>query len=192
MSKSEASRSKDDHNNLKPSRNCGEEDEEDRGNDEIVEPIAADNSTTLTTISTAPAAVNEFMFTKNFRRLFVRFVPDNTLMALRAATKAWKAVVEEVIDDGVASGAILVHGGKDMSGGGPKSREPGAKARKERRKLLTRVISLLNITKVGMYTCDYAFNLVIVDIPEGVESIRACAFYCCSSLTTVYFQRSLR
>ncbi|GMH59217.1 hypothetical protein TrLO_g15037 [Triparma laevis f. longispina] len=40
------------------------------------------------TVSTAPAAVDEFMFTNDFRRLLVGFVPIDALMALKAATKA--------------------------------------------------------------------------------------------------------
>ena len=52
------------------------------------------------------------MLTNDFGRLLVQFVPRNTLMTLRSAMNAWKAVAEEVIDEGVASGEILVHDGK--------------------------------------------------------------------------------
>jgi len=51
-----------------------------------------------------------------------------------------------------------------------------AVARQERRKLVTRVIFLLSITKVGAHACDDAINLVVVDIPEGVERFCGCAF----------------
>ena len=92
-----------------------ENDEEDEDTDEMVEHSEADNSTTSTTVSIAPAAVDEFIFTIDFRRLLVGFAPVDALMAFRVATKVWKAVVEEVINDGVACGDMLVHDGKDIS-----------------------------------------------------------------------------
>ncbi|GMH93051.1 hypothetical protein TL16_g12522 [Triparma laevis f. inornata] len=58
---------------------------------------------------------DDFMRTPKFKRHFVEFVPDDTLMTLRSTTKAWKAVVEEVIDERIESGVMLVHGGKDIS-----------------------------------------------------------------------------
>ena len=58
---------------------------------------------------------NNFLSTNDFRRLLVPFIPDDTLMALRCATKAWQVIVEEVIDEGVASDEIIVHDGKDIS-----------------------------------------------------------------------------
>ncbi|GMI18516.1 hypothetical protein TrLO_g14870 [Triparma laevis f. longispina] len=57
-----------------------------------------------------------------------------------------------------------------------------AKAREERSKLATRVTFLLNVKKVGDCACCYAVNLVVVDIPEGVESIHVAAFEYCRSL----------
>jgi len=64
-------------------------------------------------------------------------------------------------------------------------------AREVRRKLVTRAIFLLNITKFGDRTCKYASNLVVVEIPEGVVSISAAAFTACTSLTTVSFPTTL-
>ena len=57
------------------------------------------------------------MHTPEFRRHFVEFVHVQTLMAFRSTTKAWKAVAEEVIDDRVSSGQLMVHDGKDISNG---------------------------------------------------------------------------
>ena len=101
-------------------------------------------------------------------------------MALRSASKAWTVIVEEVINRGGADGEMLVHDGNDIS-------KEVAGPREGRRKLVTRDIFLLNITKVGDFACYYAVNLVVVDIPEGVESIGSGSFERCSSLTTVYF-----
>ncbi|GMH97867.1 hypothetical protein TL16_g13376, partial [Triparma laevis f. inornata] len=38
------------------------------------------------------------------------------------------------------------------------------------------VIFFLNITNVGSYACKLATNLVVVDIPEGIEGIGRYAF----------------
>ncbi|GMI01923.1 hypothetical protein TrLO_g8130 [Triparma laevis f. longispina] len=99
------------------------------------------------------------MYTPNFRRHFVEFVLGDTLMTLRLATKGWKAAADAFIDEGVRSGAMIVHDGKDIS------------YEAERRELVTRAIIPLNITKVGDKACLYAIKLVVVDIPEGVERI---------------------
>ncbi|GMI01921.1 hypothetical protein TrLO_g8130 [Triparma laevis f. longispina] len=116
------------------------------------------------------------MYTPNFRRHFVEFVLGDTLMTLRLATKGWKAAADAFIDEGVRSGAMIVHDGKDIS------------YEAERRELVTRAIIPLNITKVGDKACLYAIKLVVVDIPEGVERIDSLQtldrriFYGCSEL----------
>ncbi|GMH90503.1 hypothetical protein TL16_g11789 [Triparma laevis f. inornata] len=125
------------------------------------------------------------MFKKYFKRLFIGFAMDDTLMKLRLATKAWKRVADAFIDEGVESGAIIVHDGKDIS------YEVG-QARGERRKLVTRVIFLLNVIQAGNSACAMAINLVVVEIPEGVESIGDLAFLRCRSLTTVSFPTTLK
>ncbi|GMI10459.1 hypothetical protein TrLO_g8341 [Triparma laevis f. longispina] len=107
-------------------------------------------------------------------------------MALRLASKSRKRMADAFIDKGVKSGAMIVHGGKDTSNG-----DAGAQARQERLQLVTRVIFLLNITKMGANTCVFAVNLVVVDIPEGVERISTGVFYGCLSLTTVSFPTTL-
>mmetsp|Transcript_14907 Transcript_14907/g.27687 ORF Transcript_14907/g.27687 Transcript_14907/m.27687 type:complete len:229 (+) Transcript_14907:904-1590(+) len=61
----------------------------------------------------------------------------------------------------------------------------------ERMKKVTTVVFLLNTTKVGDYACCYAANLVVVHIPEGVQSIGKRAFLGCTSLTTVSFPKTL-
>ncbi|GMH58544.1 hypothetical protein TL16_g02632 [Triparma laevis f. inornata] len=169
MSKSVASESNDGHNTREKGGKRGAGDEEDEDGDGKIEGSAADDSTTLTTVFAAPAATDQFMHTPEFRRHFVDFVHVQTLMALRLATKGWNTAADALIDEGVMSGELMVHGGNDLSYG-------AAKARKERRKFATRLIFLLNITKVGEYACSWAVNLVVVDIPEGVERIGYAAF----------------
>ena len=70
---------------------------------------------TLPTVSTVPATTDQFMHTPEFRRHFVEFVPVDALMALRLATKGWNAAVDALIDEGLISGAMIVHGGNDKS-----------------------------------------------------------------------------
>ena len=55
---------------------------------------------------------------------------------------------------------------------------------------VTKVVFLLNITKVGDRAC-WADNLVVVDIPEGITIIGDWSFYGCSSLKDVTFPKSL-
>ena len=105
-------------------------------------------------------------------------------MTLRLATKGWKAAADAFIDEVVRSGEFIVHGGEDTSWSFPYPRE-------ERRKLVTRVIFLLNIMKIGDHACHYAVNLIVVDIPEGITSISMFAFRSCRSLTTVSFPTTL-
>ncbi|GMI12248.1 hypothetical protein TrLO_g625 [Triparma laevis f. longispina] len=75
--------------------------------------MSKSNPTTLTTVSTVPASNGQFMHTPEFRRHFVGFVSD-ILMKLRVTTKAWKAVADAFIDEGVVSGKIIVHDGNDI------------------------------------------------------------------------------
>ncbi|GMH99676.1 hypothetical protein TrLO_g1739 [Triparma laevis f. longispina] len=105
-------------------------------------------------------------------------------MAMRLASKPWLAVADAFIDEGVRSGAIIVHDRNDLS-------PMGLLARKAKRQLASQVIFFLNVTKVGVWACYYAHNLIVVDIPEGFQSIGNCAFNGCSSLTTVSFPTTL-
>ncbi|GMH51534.1 hypothetical protein TL16_g01032 [Triparma laevis f. inornata] len=127
---------------------------------------------------------NNILNTDDFHRLLIPFIPDDTLMAMRKVSKPLSRVADGFISDGAASGAFLVHGGNDLSFN-------EAWDRQERRKLATRVIFLLNITKVGESAYAFAINLVVVDIPEGFESIGKSAFHHCRSLTTVSFPTTL-
>ncbi|GMH51864.1 hypothetical protein TL16_g01107 [Triparma laevis f. inornata] len=128
---------------------------------------------------------NNFLNTDDFRRLLVPFLPGETLMTLVLATKAWNAVVDAFVDERVASGEMIVHGGNDINW-------EDVMARQERRKLTTRVIFPLNITMIGEHACFMAVNLIVVDILEGVESIGDGALAKCNSLITVSFPTTLK
>ncbi|GMH75115.1 hypothetical protein TrLO_g12824 [Triparma laevis f. longispina] len=133
------------------------------GDEGIIQLPPAESLSTLTTVPTVPTTTDQFIFTPAFRRHFFKYVPGDTLMRLRLATKGWKAAADVFIDEGMRRGPIIVHGGNDIS-------IYATNDRKESLELVTRVLFLLNVTKVGEYAC-YAFNLVVVDIPEGIESI---------------------
>ncbi|GMH67252.1 hypothetical protein TrLO_g1404 [Triparma laevis f. longispina] len=120
--------------------------------------------------SNVPAAhTNDFMSTIDFKRHFVGLVHIEMLLVLSEVCKKWNEVVKEVVDESVESGVMMVYGGNDISW-------EVAYAQEDRRELVTQVVFLLNITKVGVRACTWAFNLDVVDIPEGVESIGWGAF----------------
>ncbi|GMH74703.1 hypothetical protein TrST_g4003 [Triparma strigata] len=56
---------------------------------------------------------------------------------------------------------------------------------------VTKVVFLLNITKVGVSACAWAVNLVVVDIPEGITIIGDRSFFGCKSLKDIKFPKSL-
>ena len=57
-------------------------------------------------------------------------------------------------------------------------------------KQVTKVVFLLNITKVGDRAC-WADNLVVVDIPEGITIIGDYSFSQCMGLKEIKFPKSL-
>ncbi|GMI15508.1 hypothetical protein TrVE_jg1650 [Triparma verrucosa] len=138
---------------------------------------------------------DDFMHTDDFRRLFVYFVTVDTLVAMRWLDKKWHEVVEKKLielEGDEPFGEIIVHGGNDMSiyicyG----SYEEADSAARERMKEVTKVVFLLNITKVGDYACYVASIFVVVDIPEGITIIGECSFKSCYSLSNVKFPKSL-
>ena len=176
MSKSVASESNGGQKIREMIRKRGAGDEGDEDEEGFVELPPAESLTISTT--------SQFLFMDDFKRLLVGFVQGDTLMTLRLAMRAWKRVADAFIDKGVRSGAIIVHDGKDISW-------EEVRPRLERRKLVTRMVLLLNITKVGMNACFSASKLVVVDITKGIESIGEYAFGSCCSLTTVYFPTTL-
>ncbi|GMH84974.1 hypothetical protein TrVE_jg5108 [Triparma verrucosa] len=105
---------------------------------------------------------------------------------MRLLCKDWRRVADKFIGWKVESGGLMmVVGGNDLSW-------KEVKAQEERRSLVTQVVFLLNIMKVGIRVCNRAINLVVVEIPEGVESIGDRSFEGNSSLTIVSFPTTLR
>ena len=131
---------------------------------------------------------DDFMHTDDFRRLFVDFVMVDTLVAMRWLDKKWHKVVEKKLIEfeDEPYGKIIVHGGNDLSW-----EEAHSGAREEKIKLVTKVVFLLNTTKVGDRACRSASNLLVVDIPEGITSISRLSFWGCSSLKNISFPKSL-
>ncbi|GMH98597.1 hypothetical protein TrVE_jg8461 [Triparma verrucosa] len=134
------------------------------------------------------APVDDFMNTDDFRRLFIGFVMVDTLAAMRWLDRKWHKVVEKKLTEleDEPYGEIIVHGGNDIS-----DEVAWATAKKERMRQVTKVVFLLNITKVGDRACMYASNLVTVEIPECITIIGSHSFYGCSSLKAIKFPKSL-
>ena len=109
---------------------------------------------------------------------------------MRWLDRKWHKVVEKKLtefEEDEPFGEVIVHGGNDIS-----SDEAKSDARMEGMDQVTKVVFLLNITKVGDNVCYIASNLVVVDIPEGITSIgEGCSFYGCSSLKEIKFPKSL-
>ena len=128
------------------------------------------------------------MHTDDFRRLFVGFAMVDTLVAMRWLDRKWHKVVEKKLTEfeDEPYGEIIVHGGNDIS-----PNEAWSDAREERMKQVTKVVFLLNITKVGNRACMFADILVVVDIPEGITSIGTDSFHGCSSLKEIKFPKSI-
>ncbi|GMH82032.1 hypothetical protein TrST_g3246 [Triparma strigata] len=137
----------------------------------------------------ATTGAPSFFDTDDFRWSFSRIVTPDLLMKTRMLSKAWLRVTDNFIDERVESGVMIVVGGNDMSVDRNGWSVDEANALKERRSLVAQVVFLLKITKVGDHACLFSVNLVVVEIPEGVESISQGAFACCSSLTTVLSRR---
>ncbi|GMH90038.1 hypothetical protein TrST_g2198 [Triparma strigata] len=167
---------------LDPTNKQGEDDEE----------VLFEGSESDSAADVIPAVGgDDFMYTDDFRRLFVEFVSVDILVAMRWLDRKWHAVVEkkliEVGDEPL--GELIVHGGNDIS-----HEEAVSAARKEKRKQVTKVIFLLNTTKVGKYffLCNSPDSiLVVVDIPEGITSIGDSSFKYCINLKDISFPRSL-
>ncbi|GMH85232.1 hypothetical protein TrST_g10925 [Triparma strigata] len=131
---------------------------------------------------------DDFMATDDFKRLLVGFVMVDTLVAMRWLDRKWHKVVEKKLIEfeDEPFGGIIVHGGNDVSG-----EEADSDEREERIKQVTKVVFLLNITKVGDYVCYCARSLVVVDIPEGITIIGRSYFGGCWSLKEIKFPKSL-
>ena len=67
------------------------------------------------------------MHTPEFKRYFVELVPGDTLMTLRLATKGWRVAGDAFIDEGVESGAMMVHNGNGISLVDAQARKEGCK-----------------------------------------------------------------
>ncbi|GMH52036.1 hypothetical protein TL16_g01144 [Triparma laevis f. inornata] len=114
MSKSVASESLDHNESRETNGKKGLENEENEDEEGILEIPPAECLTISTTVSTAPAATDDFMHTVKFKNLFVSFVHEQTLMALSVLNKEWNGVADALIDKGVRSGELMVHDGKDV------------------------------------------------------------------------------
>ncbi|GMH96560.1 hypothetical protein TrVE_jg8134 [Triparma verrucosa] len=131
---------------------------------------------------------DDFMHTDDFRRLFVGFIMVDTLLAMHWLDRKWHKVVEKKLAEleDEPFGEIIVHGGNDVSEG-----EAESDVRMDKMEQVTKIVFLLNITKVGDHACLFASILITVDIPEGITIIGDDSFNSCSSLKDIKFPKSL-
>ncbi|GMH85384.1 hypothetical protein TrST_g861 [Triparma strigata] len=131
---------------------------------------------------------DDFMHTDDFRRLFVGFVMVDTLVTMRWLDRKWHKVVEKMLTEleDEPFGEIIVHGGNDID-----IYEAESAMRMDRMEQVTKVVFLLNVTKVGDDACRFASIFVAVDIPEGITSIGIGSFQDCTSLEDIKFPKSL-
>ena len=129
--------------------------------------------------------VDDFRHTDDYRRYLAKYIDPLSLWSLRVVNKAWQIVVDPCIDGLVKGGSLLMHGGNHIS-------YDKAYALREKRKNVTDVVFLLNITTIGDRACLYCVSLVTVVVPEGIESIGRLAFFDCTSLSNVTFPKSLK
>ncbi|GMH85345.1 hypothetical protein TL16_g10199 [Triparma laevis f. inornata] len=97
------------------SRKRGAGDEGNEDEKESIEIPPAESLSISTTVSTVLAVVDKFMFTESFMLHFVKYVPRDTLIRLRLATKGYRDAADALIDEGVESGVMIVHDGRDFS-----------------------------------------------------------------------------
>ena len=125
---------------------------------------------------------HSFLDTDMFRLYcLLPFIPTSSLETMRMLSKDYYRTVNEYYQSRIAMAAMIVHEGSDVN----------HMQDRLQRDDVTQVVFLLNITKVGIYACYKASILVVVDIPEGVESIGNYSFMQCSSLKEISFPKSL-
>jgi len=135
------------------------------------------------------------MLTMEFRRHLFTYIPLDMLLTMKVLSKEFEVTMREYIARRVEGGRMIFHHGVDIIfdpyNGSEEETMAFVNAAKKRNKLVTQVVFLQNLPQIGYRACLYAVNLVVVNIPEGVERIGKGAFWGCSSLTTVYFPPSL-
>ena len=191
MSKSVATESNEGHEAQKMCVKRGSGDKGKQDEEIILEIPTAENLTTSTTVSTAPATTDQFMHTPEFRRYFVEFVPPDKLLTMKVISKEFEETTREYIAFRVESSEMIFHRKVDIdfdlrNSSDDESSEFG-RAAARRNKLVTQVIFLQNLPRIGDWVCAAAISLIVVDIPEGVERIDIYAFDYCRILTTVNF-----
>ena len=112
-----------------------------------------------------------------------------------AISKEFEDVTRAYIARQEESGEMVIHRGVDINydfdNDSEDEQDENLESSIRRNKLVTQVIFLQNLPRIGNFFCYFARNLVVVDIPEGVTSIGDSAFGYCTSLTTVSFPRTL-
>ncbi|GMH88584.1 hypothetical protein TL16_g11194 [Triparma laevis f. inornata] len=128
-------------------------------------------------------------------RQLLTYIPLDALLTTMSISKEFEKTTRRYIARCVESGETIFHRGVDLvfdlANSSEEEQYEFIDATKERHKLVTQVIFLQNLPRIGDYACYLAANLVVVEIPDGLESIGDYAFSFCQSLTTVSFPTTL-
>ncbi|GMI15188.1 hypothetical protein TrLO_g9836 [Triparma laevis f. longispina] len=117
---------------------------------------------------------------------------------MRCVTKYYSGLAEIGFDGRVAAAAVVlevdgrVERGVLMVVDGNGTSPETVKAQEERRKLVTEAAFLQDSSMLGKRACMTLVNLVVVEIPKGVEIILELAFAKCTHISKVTFPKTLK
>jgi len=148
-------------------------------NDSNVSTAFPTSSSTQKSTALLTKIVSDFIHTEDFHVLFLPYIPVNTLMSMMSVSRQWKVLVEKSISEKVKTSDLVVLGNAQT-------------AYPKNIRLVTRVVFLLNVTRIPLCRCSNFCSLSSLDIPEGVSYIGERAFENCFSLKTATFPSTLR
>ncbi|GMI00441.1 hypothetical protein TrVE_jg11467 [Triparma verrucosa] len=147
--------------------------------DSNVSTASPTSSSTKKSTALLTKIVSDFIHTEDFHVLFLPYIPVDTLMSMMSVSRQWKVLVEKSISEKVKTSDLVVLGNAHP-------------AHPKNIRLVTRVVFLLNVTRIPLCRCSNFCSLSSLDIPEGVSYIGEHAFENCFSLKTATFPSTLR
>ncbi|GMI11181.1 hypothetical protein TrVE_jg4508 [Triparma verrucosa] len=148
--------------------------------------------------------MTDFIASEDFMRLFLPYLFGVTFSAMRHLNHDWRRIHDEYVKRSVQEGIMILHDGKDVEGMEEISNidididtfaawqdDDNFHERKMKVQHVRSIIFTCNLKTIGKFSCSLAERLVIVEIPEGVESIGQGAFAGCRSLSSISFPTTL-
>ncbi|GMH77598.1 hypothetical protein TrST_g5720 [Triparma strigata] len=128
--------------------------------------------------------MTDFIASEDFMRLFLPYLFGVTFSAMRHLNHDWRRIHDEYVKRSVQEGIMILHDGKDVEGMEEISNidididtfaawqdDDNFHERKMKVQHVRSIIFTCNLKTIGKFSCSLAERLVIVEIPEGVESI---------------------